>query len=135
MADAELYDARCGLDAYSPLFNGITHAPYRAYYVYMAFNVLRKLGTAAKVTGGADEPGAPNGLWACAATDGKGYGAVLVANPTDRAFRMPAAFGRWRIARQRAVDETHNLGDLAPDGTIGPDTVLLIEVAPATPKN
>jgi hypothetical protein len=52
---------------------------------------------------------------------------------TDRAFRMPAAFGRWRIARQRAVDETHNLGDLAPDGTIGPDTVLLIEVAPATP--
>ena len=84
VADAELYDARCGLGAYSPLFNGITRTPY---YVYMAFNVLRKLGTAVKVTGGADEPGVSTGLWACAATD----------------------------------------------GTIGPDTVLLIEVAPATP--
>jgi len=129
VADAEIYDARCGLGAYSPLFDGIKRVPYRAYYVYVAFNVLRKLGTAVKAEGSADFLGDHDGLWAIAATNAKDYGALLVANPTDRAFRIPSAFGRWRIARQRAIDADHNLGDLAPDGTIGPDTVLLIEVS------
>ena len=131
VADAEIYDARCGLGAYSPLFDGIKRVPYRAYYVYVAFNVLRKLGTAVRAEGSADFLGDHDGLWAIAATNGKDYGALLVANPTDRAFRIPSAFGRWRITRQRAIDADRQLGDLAPDGTIGPDTVLLVEVAPS----
>ena len=97
--------------------------------MYVAFNVLRKLGTAVRAEGSADFLGDRDGLWAIAATDSKNYGALLVANPTDRAFRIPSAFGRWRIARQRAIDADRNLGDLAPDGTIGPDTMLLIEVS------
>ena len=36
--DAEIYDARCGTGAYSPLFNGLTCKPHKAYHVYLAFN-------------------------------------------------------------------------------------------------
>ena len=86
---------------------------------------------AVRAEGSADFLGDHDGLWAIAATNGKDYGALLVANPTDRAFRIPSAFGRWRITRQRAIDADRQLGDLAPDGTIGPDTVLLVEVAPS----
>ena len=41
-----IYDARCGVGNYSPLFNPMTYRPHKAYYAFVAFNELRKLGTA-----------------------------------------------------------------------------------------
>ena len=47
---AMIYDARCGVGNYSPLFNPLTQKPHKAYYAFMAFNELRKAGTAVKAT-------------------------------------------------------------------------------------
>ena len=43
---AMIYDARCGVGNYSPLFNPLTQKPHKAYYAFLAFNELRKAGTA-----------------------------------------------------------------------------------------
>ena len=50
---AAIYDARCGVGNYSPLFNPFTYKPHKAYYAFMAFNELRKRGTAVKCECGA----------------------------------------------------------------------------------
>ena len=77
--DAEIYDAKATGGAYAPFFEPDTHKPRKAYFVYLAFNELRKLGQALPA------PKVPEGVFACAATDGKGRCALLVANPTREA--------------------------------------------------
>ncbi len=80
-----LYDARCGVGNYSPLFNPFTYKPHKAYYAFTAFNELRKRGTAVNVeTGGA-------GLVAAAARGGDGSLAVMLANDGDQ----PAPFALY----------------------------------------
>ncbi len=120
--DAEIYDARCGVGDYSPLFNCLTYKPHKAYHVYLAFNELRKLGTAVKVEGGSD------GLWACAAkgADGKS-GAVFAANTTASAMPLPKVLGAAKAVRSRAIDADHDFADVELSDTIGPKTALLIE--------
>ena len=39
---AAIYDARCGVGNYSPLFNPLTYKPHKAYCAFLAFNELRK---------------------------------------------------------------------------------------------
>ena len=121
--DAEIYDARCGIGAYSPLFNGLTSKPYKAYSVFLAFNELRKLGTSVSVTGAAE------GLWATAATDGRGKGAVLIANISGAARAIPESLGGWRTTRARLIDAEHDFVDVPTDGTLANDAVLLLECA------
>ncbi len=41
-----IYDARCGIGNYSPLFDPSTYKPRKAYYAFTAFNELRRRGTA-----------------------------------------------------------------------------------------
>ena len=72
-----IYDARCGLGDYSPLFNPLTQKPHKAYYAFMAFNELRKAGTAVRCTSSAPD------LYVAAAT-GNGFFALMVANTCDR---------------------------------------------------
>ncbi len=80
-----LYDARCGVGNYSPLFNPFTYKPHKAYYAFTAFNELRKRGTAVNVeTGG-------SGLVAAAARGGDGSLAVMLANDGDQ----PAPFALY----------------------------------------
>ena len=71
-----IYDARCGVGAYSPLFNPLTQKPHKAYYAFLAFNELRKLRTA--VACRCDD----DGIFAAAASDGMRF-ALMVANATD----------------------------------------------------
>ncbi len=68
-----IYDARCGVGAYSPLFNPMTLKPHKAYYAFMAFNELRKLGVS--VACASDDPDV---YAAAAAKDGKTV--LMVAN-------------------------------------------------------
>lgn len=37
-----IYDARCGVGMFSPLFNPLTQKPHKAYWSFVAFNELRK---------------------------------------------------------------------------------------------
>ena len=73
--NAMIYDAKCGTGNYSPLFNPLTEEPHRAYYAFLAFNELRRLGKAVKTASPED-----CGLYVAAAKDGKGAAAVMLAN-------------------------------------------------------
>ena len=123
VADAEIYDARCSVGVYSPLFNCLTCKPHKAYCAFLAFNELRKLGQAVKTTD-AERPG----LWACAAkgADGKS-GAVFAANTTASAMPLPKVLGAAKAVRSRAIDADHDFADVELSDTIGPKTALLIE--------
>ena len=73
-----IYDARCGVGNYSPLFNPMTYKPHKAYYAFTAFNELRKCGTAVETT----LADAPATLHATAAKGASGA-AVMLANDSD----------------------------------------------------
>lgn len=93
-----IYDARCGVGNYSPLFNPLTYRPHKAYYAFTAFNELRKRGTAVKaVLTGA------KGLWAAAAKGAEGA-AVMIANDSDVAVPLECDFGGREIATVRMTD-------------------------------
>ena len=85
-AVACIYDARCGLGNYSPLFNPMTYKPHKAYYAFMAFNELRKLGQAVKAT-----TDGTKGLSVCAAKKGNAA-AIFCANDTDQPMPSPASW-------------------------------------------
>lgn len=76
-----IYDARCGLGDYSPLFNPMTYRPHKAYYAFLAFNELRKLGTAVKCV--SSDPD----LWAAAAK-GEAGRALMVANCSKKSIPL-----------------------------------------------
>ena len=73
-----VYDARCGIGAYSPLFNPMTLKPHKAYYVFVAFNELRKLGNAVECRSSDKD------VYAAAAANG-GKVAVMIVNLSGRA--------------------------------------------------
>ncbi len=78
-----IYDAKCGVGNYAPLFNPFTYKPHKAYYAFTAFNELRKRGTAVEVE--TEE----TSLVAAAACGDDGSLAVMIANDGDEA--MPFA--------------------------------------------
>ena len=123
--DAEIYDARATGGSYGPLFDPNTLKPRKAYYVYQAFNELRKLGTAVKVTGSAETCGG-KGLWILAATDGKGRRAAFAVNRSNRPQPLPDLLGGTPV-RVRAIDETHDFEQVPVPDAIGATTVLLLE--------
>ena len=120
-----IYDAKCGVGDYSPLFNCLTYKPHKAYYVFKAFNALRQLGMSVKVTDSADMCDG-KGLWVTAATDKKGRKSVLVANISAESLPLPAVLrdGGFKV---RAIDATHDFDEIPCSETIGKDTVLLFE--------
>ena len=124
VADACIYDAKCGLGLYSPLFDPVTKGPRPAYWSFVAFNELRKLGTAVEVKSSHPD------LWVTAATNGKGKGAILLANISGRALPLDGVFGDWKVVRTTAVSPERTYETVVPDGTIGVDTTLLVEVEP-----
>ena len=69
---AAIYDARCGLGNYSPLFNPLTYKPHKAYWAFVAFNELRKAGCAVSATSDAAK------VWVSAAKGEKGVVAMIV---------------------------------------------------------
>jgi len=92
-----IYDARCGLGDYSPLFNPMTYKPHKAYYAFTAFNELRKRGRAVK----AESTDAD--VWVAAAK-GAEDGVVMVANDSDREVPLTLALGGLRPVSCRLTD-------------------------------
>lgn len=78
---AHLYDGRCALGNYAPLFDPLTRRPRQAYYALKDFNVLYRLGTEVACSS--------DGVKALAAKGTKGA-AVMVVN--DSAASVPVVF-------------------------------------------
>lgn len=103
-----IYDARCATGDYSPLFDPRTYTPRKAYSAYVAFNELRRLGTAVRCR-------STDGEIAVAAASKDGRVAVMLANPSDRSVRV-SFVGVPEGCLWFVTDETrtHRLTD-APD--------------------
>ena len=123
---AAIYDARCGVGNYSPLFNPLTYRPHKAYYAFLAFRELRRRGTAVRVEG----CGAEN-LFAAAARGEDGSVAVMLANLGDREvpFSLEVAGDGKRMAadRCRIVDDARTWEDVLLPPSLPPHSFLLAE--------
>lgn len=114
-----IYDARCDVGNYSPLFNCLTYKPHKAYSTFLAFNELRKLGAAVK------SPETQDGVFAAAATDGTNA-CVLVANISGKVRRTTFAVGDWEVVGARVIDEHQTYVETTVPAELPPDTVWLI---------
>lgn len=99
--DAEIYDAKMGGGKMSPLFDINTYKPRRAYYSYVMFKTLRDLGRAVPV------PEAGDGVYMCAATNGAGEAALLIANISGNNWKNNLDFGNYKITEVRLLDDSH----------------------------
>ena len=118
---AMIYDARCGVGSYSPLFNPMTQDPHKAYFAFLSFNRLRQLGTAVKAS--SSDPD----LWVAAARKGV-CGAIMLANHTDHdiALNLRAEGLKptsWNITSPDTCDK-HVKGD--PPTTIPADSFVVV---------
>ena len=114
---AMIYDGRCGTGDYAPLFNPLTYKPHKAYYAFMAFNELRKHGTAVRTEGGDPD------LWVAAAKGVRGR-AVMLANYSNRTIKVD--LGRTEGALVRVTDETRTWEEVSFGGEIGPDAIMSV---------
>lgn len=97
---AMIYDARCGVGSFSPLFNPLTCKPHKAYYAFMAFNELRKAGTS--IASKSDDLEIR-----VAAAKGNGMRTVLVVNISNSEKELKFNGFDMDDAVCRIVDETH----------------------------
>ena len=110
---ANIYDARCALTRYSPLFDPVANKPGKAFYALKYFNTLYRMGAAVKceVDGGQGK----GGLWAVAAKGEKGA-AAFVVNDSAKARTVTFDVGGRRPVSCRVVD-----GDRTDEGMDIPD--------------
>ena len=114
-----LYDARCDVGNYSPLFNPLTYKPHKAYDAFVAFNELRKLGTAVRCTS------SDSSVWAAAAScDGRTV--LMAANVSDRAkpFSVRGLPGE---ASGFLTDETRSRTQTGVPSELPPHSILLLK--------
>ena len=101
VSDAEIYDAKIGSGIYAPLFDCTTWKPRKAYYVYVMFNELRKLGRAVPL------PRVDEGIYLCGATDRNGKAALMVSNISGKPRNLDLDFGAYDVRDAYLLDEEH----------------------------
>ena len=116
-----IYDARCGVGNYSPLFNPLTYKPHKAYYAFTAFNELRKAGTA--VLAKSDDPN----VWVAAAK-GEKDAAVMLANDSDRTIPLSCDFKGRAVASCRITDKDRTDAEVQMPGELPPHSFVLLKV-------
>lgn len=115
------YDARLGTSRYGGLFNPITLNPFPAYYSFVAFNELYKLGTQVKCDVSESD------LYAIASTDGENK-ALLIANETDKDVEIQ--LNGMDIKEMYIIDSEHTyekIDNIKEINKIGKETVILIK--------
>lgn len=124
-----IYDARCGVGLYSPLFNPLTQKPHKAYWSFVAFNELRRRGTAVRLEVRGD-PKSP--LHVAAARGVDGSVAVMLANVGEREKPFVLDMGKARSAssRCRIIDEKRTWEAISLPAALPPRSVLLVECSP-----
>ena len=121
-----IYDARCGVGNYAPLFNPLTYKPHKAYYAYTAFNELRKRGTAVKTTADGTK-----GFHACAAKGTNGL-AVFVANDTDGAMPLTVSAAGWTFAKAVVTDDRRTAFEVNALHELPPRSFALLSLRKAS---
>lgn len=116
---------------YSGLFNPLTEKPFPAYYAFLAFNVLYRLGREVAVyTEQASEAGRQNGALSVLAArgerDGAERGAVLVSNPTEAALPLELVTD-GRLAGCSLLSDEGMVGVSVLPAELAPGDVLLAE--------
>ena len=114
-----IYDARCGVGNYSPLFNPLTYKPHKAYYAFTAFNELRKRGTAVAVRKTGDK-----NLWVAAAR-GEKDAAVMMANDSDDAIPLVCDFQGRAVASCRITDDDRTDAVVAMPSELPPRSFVI----------
>ena len=132
---AAIYDARCAVGNYSPLFNPLTYTPHKAYYAFTAFHELRKRGTAMEVQLFTNDnchncsQVANANVRAAAARGEDGSLAVMVANPGDDAvpFSLEISGGIRRRTMEscRITDKDHTDAENAMPRELPPHSFLV----------
>ncbi len=129
---AMFYDGRCGVSMFSSLFNPLTEAPFPAYYAFLAFNVLYRLGQEVAVyTEQMGEAGQADAalrvLAARGEKDGAARGAVLICNPTGTSLPLElSANGRLTSCSVLTED---GLAEIPLPAELESGAVLLAEYA------
>ena len=116
-----IYDARCGIGDYSPLFNPLTYKPHKAYWAFMAFNELRQAGTAVNASSSAP------GVWVAAAK-GEVGGVVMIANPDGEARPIAIDADNAQVASCRITDETRTWEETPLPDVLPPYAVLVVRL-------
>ena len=128
-----IYDARCGVGLFSPLFNPLTQKPHKAYWSFVAFNELRKRGTAVRVavTDGEGKDAASS-IYAAAARGADGSVAVMLANigSKGKPFVLDVGGGNMPCVRCRVIDEKRTWKEISLPAALPPRSVLLVECNP-----
>ena len=119
VSGACIYDARCGVGDYSPLFNPLTYKPHKAYYVFTAFNELRKLGTAVKATSDSGD------VWVTAAARGSCC-AVMLANETNKPIPLEFDFGEMSFSGCRITDRDRTAAKVDRLEALPPESFCVI---------
>ena len=116
-----IYDARCALSNYAPLFNPMTRQPHKAYYAFYDFNELMKCGgRAVKVW-----TDAVRGLWATAAK-GENGAAVMLANSSTTAIPLAFDFGGREVCGCRLTDAMRTDSDVPLPTFLPPSSFAVI---------
>ena len=115
-----LYDARCGVGDYSPLFNPLTYKPHKAYYAFTAFNELCKRGTAVAVQSTGD-----SNLWVAAAK-GETDAAVMMANDSDREIPLTCDFQKREVVTCRITDKDRTDAAIPLPASLPPRSFIVI---------
>ena len=128
-----VYDARCNVGMFSSLFNPLTQKPHKAYWSFMAFNELRKRGTAVRmaVTDGEGKD-ASLSFYATAARGEDGSVAVMLANPgsKEKPFALDVKGSGLFVQRCRVIDEKRTWQEIQMPSALPPRSVLLVECNP-----
>ncbi len=119
---AMIYDGRCGMGNYSPLFDPATRKPRKAYYALKAFNEAYKLKTATAVSVSNPE------IHALAAGTEKG-GVILIANSSNRRMPLKLDLGALKVTSCTLTDETHTYAEVQLPSVLPRESFILLHVA------
>ena len=121
---ANIYDAKCALSEYAPLFDPVEKKPGKAFYALKYFGVLYRLGMAVKcdVDGGQGR----DGLWAVAAK-GENGAAAFIVNDSENARPVKVDFGGRKPKTCRIVDGERTDAEIPFPDVLPPNSFVLVE--------
>jgi len=120
---AMIYDARCNIGIFSPLFNPYDYRPHKAYYAFKAFNELYKRKR--EVKSSSSDPWV---TWVAAAC-GEKDGAVVIAHTGDESVPLTLNLGGLKVLECRITDESHTNAVVPLPDVLPPHAILVVLAA------